>query len=123
MLRLNRLPFLLLACCFYFSGIAQTTNCTADFNYLVTVDNAVNFIARDTIGIRHRWSFGDGTPVFISENSTVSHHYAQAGKYEVKHFVENPAANCILRTAYLKNGAGDEGRTRDFDLGKVALYH
>ena len=22
-----------------------------------------------------------------------------------------------------KNGAGDEGRTRDFDLGKVALYH
>ena len=94
MLRLNRLPFLLLACCFYFSGIAQTTNCTADFNYLVTVDNAVNFIARDTIGIRHRWSFGDGTPVFISENSTVSHHYAQAGKYEVKHFVENPAANC-----------------------------
>ena len=20
-------------------------------------------------------------------------------------------------------GAGDEGRTRDFDLGKVALYH
>ena len=22
-----------------------------------------------------------------------------------------------------KNGAGDEGRTRDFNLGKVALYH
>jgi hypothetical protein len=23
----------------------------------------------------------------------------------------------------LKSGAGDGGRTRDFDLGKVALYH
>jgi hypothetical protein len=22
-----------------------------------------------------------------------------------------------------RNGAGDEGRTRDIDLGKVALYH
>ena len=33
-------------------------------------------------------------------------------------------AYCILRTAYfLEIGAGDEGRTRDFDLGKVALYH
>ena len=31
--------------------------------------------------------------------------------------------NRQLQTAYKKNGAGDEGRTRDFDLGKVALYH
>ena len=29
------------------------------------------------------------------------------------------SANCLL----LEIGAGDEGRTRDFDLGKVALYH
>ena len=32
-----------------------------------------------------------------------------------------PSADCELPTG--KNGAGDEGRTRDFDLGKVALYH
>jgi hypothetical protein len=32
-------------------------------------------------------------------------------------------AYCQRRTAYERNGAGDEGRTRDFDLGKVALYH
>jgi len=94
MLRLNRLPFLLLACCVYFSGIAQTPNCTADFSYTVSVDNTVNFIARDTVATRHRWSFGDGTPVFISENGIASHHYAQSGKYEVKQFIENPAANC-----------------------------
>jgi hypothetical protein len=31
-----------------------------------------------------------------------------------------PTANCELPTEF---GAGDEGRTRDFDLGKVALYH
>ena len=32
----------------------------------------------------------------------------------------------LARTALRRfgfNGAGDEGRTRDFDLGKVALYH
>jgi hypothetical protein len=35
--------------------------------------------------------------------------------------IQLPNANCELPT--LQTGAGDEGRTRDFDLGKVALYH
>ena len=37
--------------------------------------------------------------------------------------VKKLTAYCQRQTAYLRNGAGDEGRTRDFDLGKVALYH
>ena len=28
-----------------------------------------------------------------------------------------------LRVTFAKNGAGNGIRTRDFDLGKVALYH
>jgi hypothetical protein len=33
------------------------------------------------------------------------------------------ARHLSLVTAYGIFGAGDGGRTRDFDLGKVALYH
>jgi PKD repeat protein len=83
-----------MGCCPYFSGIAQTPVCTAEFTYSVTVNNTVNFIAKDTIGIRHHWLFGDGEPATVSTNASVSHHYSQPGKYEVKHFIENTNAGC-----------------------------
>lgn len=37
---------------------------------------------------------------------------------EFEVFILHPSAFKLQRF-----GAGDEGRTRDFDLGKVALYH
>ena len=37
--------------------------------------------------------------------------------------VKKLTALCRLQLPTFENGAGDEGRTRDFDLGKVALYH
>jgi hypothetical protein len=39
-------------------------------------------------------------------------------KGKAKNFILPPLSFLLSRT-----GAGDEGRTRDFDLGKVALYH
>ena len=46
----------------------------------------------------------------------------------VSHFRENDYKNrdikcLILYNKMYENGADDEGRTRDFNLGKVALYH
>jgi hypothetical protein len=44
---------------------------------------------------------------------------ANGGRQVDQLYRQRPTANCPL----IRTGAGDEGRTRDFDLGKVALYH
>src|SRR5450432_2346316 len=94
MLRLNRLTLLLLACCCYLFSTAQSTSCTADFTYSVENNNLVDFYAKDSIGTNNHWLFGDGSPVLVTTSGIVSHQYAQAGTYEVKHFIERPNANC-----------------------------
>ena len=94
MLRLNRLAFLLLACCFHFFSKAQTTGCSAAFSYSAGNNKVTNFFSLDSLGATHRWSFGDGTAVVITANSMVTHQFAQPGKYEVIHRIEKPNANC-----------------------------
>ena len=94
MLRLNRLTLLLLACCCYLFSTAQSTSCTADFTYSVENNNLVDFFAKDSIGTNNHWLFGDGSPVLVTTSGIVSHQYAQAGTYEVKHFIERPNSNC-----------------------------
>jgi PKD repeat protein len=94
MQRFKRFALLLLACCSYLFPIAQTTNCSAEFTYSVGYNKVVSFIAKDTLGVTNRWSFGDGTSNFITQNGIIVHQYAQAGTYEVKHFIEKPNSNC-----------------------------
>ncbi|MEP6749194.1 MAG: PKD domain-containing protein [Bacteroidota bacterium] len=94
MLRLNRLTFLLLACYFHFPGLAQTTSCTADFNYSAGNNNVVTFLSKDTFATTHRWVFGDGSAALVTTNGLTTHQYLQPGKYEVKQYIENHNANC-----------------------------
>jgi len=94
MLRLNRLAFLLLACCCHLFSAAQTTNCTADFNYSVANSNVVSFTAKDSTGAIHHWLFGDGGIAVLSTNGNITHSYLKPGKYEVKHYIERPNTNC-----------------------------
>lgn len=94
MQRCKRFALLLLACCSYLLTTAQSTNCSAEFNYSVGYNKVVSFIAKDTLGATHRWNFGDGTGNSITQNGVIIHQYAQPGQYEVKHFIEKPNSNC-----------------------------
>ena len=51
----------------------------------------------------------------------------ERGKYQVLESPDGPAPDGgpagISRVRHPENGAGNGIRTRDFDLGKVALYH
>lgn len=94
MQRIKRFAFLLLACCSYLFTTAQTTNCSADFSYTVGYNKVVSFYAKDTLGVTHRWNFGDGSGNAVTQNGTIIHQYAQPGQYEVKHFIERPNSNC-----------------------------
>ncbi len=95
MLRLNRLAFLLLASCCYTFSIAQSSSCSADFNYSVAPNSSlVYFFAKDSLGTNHRWLFGDGASITVAANGMATHEYEKPGKYEVKHFMEKPGTNC-----------------------------
>ncbi len=93
MLRLKGLSFFFIFICNCLSISAQTNDCSAKFSYNVDGKKVV-FIGTDTAGITSRWVFGDGSVAVVTHDGIIYHEYANAGQYEVKHFIERPGTNC-----------------------------
>ncbi|MFT3931972.1 MAG: PKD domain-containing protein [Chitinophagaceae bacterium] len=94
MLRLNRPVFLMLACCTFFISKAQTNSCSAKFSFVIGNDNVVAFYASDTLGVKHRWLFGDGSAVVTTSSGLQTHQFSSPGTYQVKHYMERPGTDC-----------------------------
>ena len=93
MLRLKGLAFFIIFICAYFPISAQTSDCSAKFSYQLDGKKVI-FTGTDTAGVTSRWIFGDGSAAVVTHNGVIYHEYANAGQYEVKHFIERPGTNC-----------------------------
>jgi PKD repeat protein len=95
------ITLLLLALTVFVAGTkAQfTATCNADFNFVVTGNNAQFIPATpgDSIFTIHTWTFGDGTPG--SNLVFPAHTYTAAGVYNVKHVVRNITPNGAVTCA------------------------
>ena len=91
MKRLTCFAVLLLLLMQYGPASAQT--CSAAFTPVVHSNKTVTFYPADSIGISHRWLFGDGSSVSTTA-FTVTHAYAAPGQYLVVHYTERPGTTC-----------------------------
>ncbi|MEO5683407.1 MAG: PKD domain-containing protein [Chitinophagaceae bacterium] len=121
MLPLTRPAFLLLACSFHFLCAAQNNTCSAAFTYSAAVGKVLTFYSADSSGTKHLWTFGDGTAVIITSNGIQAHQYAQAGRYEVKHVIEKPGANCRDSAVKIITIAGEDSCHAGFNWQSVPV--